>query len=264
MHKKVETYLDDIVIFSQTLREHFEHVREIVNRLLKYIQKINLAKCKIAQRKLEYLSHIVWHGCIMPYPEKVKALLQFKPLFKIKQAEAFLGKATYYKRFIKDFASIAKPLNDYIHNHQIIWSDEMTKTVVELQIKLTNKPILILPGMKQQFVIETDACGHGEGGVLAQFRDNFYKPVAYFSRRLSKSERNYSTTEKELYAVVLSIPYFKQFIYGIHFIVYTDHKSLQYLLSLKEHSSKLMRWLNRLSIYEFEIIYRKGFNNQMV
>jgi hypothetical protein len=223
MHKIVETYLDDIVIFSQTLKEHVEHVREVVNRLLKYILKINLAKCKIAQRKLEYLSHIVYHGCIMPNPEKVKALLQFKPPFKIKQAEAFLGKATYYKRFIKDFASIAKPLNDFIHNHQTIWSDEMTKTVEELQIKLTNEPILILPNMKEEFVIETDACGYGVGGVLAQFRDNFYKPVAYFSRRLSKSERNYSTTEKELYAIVLSIENFKQFIYGTHFIVYTDH-----------------------------------------
>jgi hypothetical protein len=72
----------------------------------------------------------------------------------------------------------------------------MTKTVEELQIKLTNEPILILPNMKEEFVIETDACGYGVGGVLAQFRDNFYKPVAYFSRRLSKSERNYSTTKK--------------------------------------------------------------------
>jgi hypothetical protein len=102
MPKIVETYLDDIVIFSQTFREHVEHVKEVVNRLLKYILKINLAKCKIAQRKLEYLSHIVYHGCIMPNPEKVKALLQLKPPFKIKQAEAFLGKATYFKRFIKN------------------------------------------------------------------------------------------------------------------------------------------------------------------
>jgi hypothetical protein len=82
--------------------------------------------------------------------------------------------------------------------------------------------------MKQEFVVETDAYGYGVGGVLAQFRDNFYKPVAYFSRRLSQSEPNYSTTEKELNAIVLSIEYFKQFINGTHFIVYTDHKPLQY------------------------------------
>jgi hypothetical protein len=92
--KIVETYLDDKVIFSQTLREHIVHARDVVHGLLKYILKINLAKCKIGQLKLEYLSHIEYHGCIMPNPQKVKALLQLKPPFKIKQAIAFLGKET--------------------------------------------------------------------------------------------------------------------------------------------------------------------------
>ena len=131
LHKIVETYLDDIVIYSNTLKEHVAHVREVVQRLLTHVLKIRLAKCKIATQKLEYLSHIVYNGCIMPNPQKIKHLLQYEPPFNKKQTEAFLGKASYYKRFIKDFATIAKPLSDYIHNIQTKWTEEMTNTVKE-------------------------------------------------------------------------------------------------------------------------------------
>ena len=115
--------------------------------------------------------------------------------------------------------------------------------------------------MDEPFQVETDASGYGVGGVLAQERDKFWKPAAYFSKRLNKCERNYSTTEKELYAIVLSIEYFRQFLYGSHFEILTDHKPLQYLLTVKEPSAKLIRWQNRLNIYDFNIKYRKGITN---
>ena len=137
----------------------------------------------------------------------------------------------------------------------------MTKAVIYLQDKLTSEPILILPRLNEPFQVETDASGYGVGGVLAQERKTDWLPVAYFSQRLSKCERNYSTSEKELYAIVLSVEYFRQFLYGISFKVITDHKPLQYLLTVKEPASRLLRWLNRLSMYDYQIWYRKGIKN---
>ena len=137
----------------------------------------------------------------------------------------------------------------------------MTKAVLILQEKLTTEPILVLPNMNEPFQIETDASGYGVGAVLTQEKENCSMPVAYFSRRLSKSERNYSVSERELYAIVLAVEYFRQFIYGTKFNIITDHKPLQYLLTAKELSSKLLRWINRLGHYEYNIIYRKGKQN---
>ena len=107
----------------------------------------------------------------------------------------------------------------------------------------------LLPQMDQPFQVETDASGYGVGAVLRQMRSDFWKPVAYFSRRLNKSERNYSTSEKELYAIVLAVVYFRKFLYGTEFKVITDHKPLKYMLTVKEPVSRLLRWLNRLNKY---------------
>ena len=134
----------------------------------------------------------------------------------------------------------------------------MTKTVEYL---ITSEPILILPRMNEPFQIETDASGYGVGAVLAQERNQIWLPVAYFSQRLNKCERNYSTSEKELYAIVLATEYFRQFVYGIDFKIITDHKPLQYLLTVKEPASRLLRWVNRLSNYSYTIEYRKGIKN---
>ena len=154
LHKIVETYLNDIVIYSSTLREHVEHVREVVNRLIRYVLKIRLAKCKIAQQQIEYLSHIVYHGCIKPNPKKVRDLLKYEPPFNKKQTQAFLGKSSYYKRFVMNFASIVTPLNDFIKESKTKWSNDMTNVVKLIQDKLTSEPILILPQMDQPFQVD--------------------------------------------------------------------------------------------------------------
>ena len=261
LHKIVETYLDDIIIFSLTLKDHVTHVKEVVQRLLKHVLKIRLDKCKIAEKRIEYLSHIVYHGCIQPNPAKVRDLLKYSPPLNRKQTQALLGKASYYKRFMKDFATIVSPLNEFLIDTKSKWSTTMTTTVEYLQKRLTSEPILILPRINEPFQLETDASAYGVGGVLAQKREENWLPVAYFSRRLNKCERNYSTTEKELYAIVLSIEYFRQFLYGIEFQVWTDHKPLKYMLTTKELASRLLRWLNRLSMYNYTVEYRKGIKN---
>ena len=119
----------------------------------------------------------------------------------------------------------------------------------------------MLPHFDKPFQVETDACNYGVGAVLSQEKEKSWRPVAYFSKHLAKVERNYSTTEKELYAIVLSVEHFKQFLYGVEFTVITDHQPLKYLWSIKEPAVRLIRWLLRLNMFRFKIYYRKGIKN---
>ena len=116
----------------------------------------------------------------------------------------------------------------------------------------------MLPVFDQPFQLSADASNYGVGSVLEQEKELKWHPIAYFSKHLNKTERNYSTSEKELYAIVLSVEHFRQFLYGTTFTVYTDHAPLQFLLKIKNPSSRLMRWINRLNMFNFSIQYRKG------
>ena len=124
-----------------------------------------------------------------------------------------------------------------------------------------SEPVLSLPRFHLPFILETDASNFGVGGVLSQLINNEIHPIAYFSKHLSKTEKNYSTTERELLAIVLTIEHFRQFLYGTHFVVWTDHQPLKYILKIKEPAARLLRWIIRLSNYDFEIRYKRGLTN---
>ena len=124
-----------------------------------------------------------------------------------------------------------------------------------------SEPVLSLPRFHLPFILETDASNFGVGGVLSQLINNEIHPIAYFSKHLSKTEKNYSTTERELLAIVLTIEHFLQFLYGTHFVVWTDHQPLKYILKIKEPAARLLRWIIRLSNYDFEIRYKRGLTN---
>jgi hypothetical protein len=211
IHVICEVYLDDIIIYSTTLAEHIEHVRIIMERLQKHNLKIKIEKCKFAQETISYLSHTISYGNISPSSAKVDRLLQFKSPLTARQIHSFLGLASYYRRFVKNFASLVSPLLRAAQEKYITWTQEC-QVAYELVLNLlTNEPILKLPRFIQPFVLETDACNYGVGAVLAQLRDAYWHPVAYFSKHLSKQERNYSTSEKELFAIVLAMEHFRQF-----------------------------------------------------
>ncbi len=161
---------------------------------------------------------------------------------------------------MKNFASLVSPLIRAAQEKYITWTQEC-QVAYELVLNLlTNEPILILPRFNQPFVFETDACNYGVGAVLAQLRDAYWHPVAYFSKHLSKQERYYSTSEKELFAIVLAMEH-RQFLYGVQFVVITDHQPLKYLLTIIEPASRLLRWFNRLNMFSITIQYRKGIKN---
>jgi hypothetical protein len=190
-------YLDDIIIYSNTPKEHLDHIRMVIARLREHNLKIKVSKCKFAQRRIEYLSHIIENGHIMPNPAKVEALFRATRPHTVKQVQSFLGLVSYYRKFIRDCSSIASPSIKLTEkDSEFKWNEECQKAFDELRGHLTTvNKVLILPNYDEPFRIEADASKHGVGGVLSQQRGKRWQPVAYLSKHLSKVERNYSTSK---------------------------------------------------------------------
>ena len=256
-----QVYLDDIIIYSLTLEDHIKHVKIVVDRLKQHNLKIKLSKCKIAQTKIEYLSHVISYGSIQPSPNKVKDLLKYVAPLSKKQIHSFVGLASYYRKFIQGFANLIAPLIKAAHERILVWNNECQKAFDITRKLLISEPILKLPQFNLPFMLDTDASNYGIGGVLSQEQNNEIHPIAYFSKQLSKTERNYSTTERELLAIVATIEHFHQFLYGTQFVVNTDHQPLKYIFKIKEPAARLLRWMVRLSNYDFEIRYKRGIAN---
>ena len=175
--------------------------------------------------------------------------------------KSFLGLAGYYRKFIKNFAKIARPLNYlFKDNIEFKWGQEQNEAFETLKTILTSKPLLQYPNFEKEFILTTDASKEAVGAILSQGPIGSDKPIAYASRTLNKAEQNYSTIEQELLAIVWATRQFRPYLWGRHFTVITDHRPLKWLISLKDPGSRLTRWTIKLSEYDFEIIHRPDQN----
>ncbi|EEZ97615.1 Retrovirus-related Pol polyprotein from transposon 17.6-like Protein [Tribolium castaneum] len=196
---------------------------------------------------------------IKPNPDKTKAILDYSIPTTPKQLKGFLGLIGYYRKFIKNFAKITKPLTIRLKKDQKIDPNETDyKNCFEFcKNLLTNDSILQYPDFDKQFILTTDASNYAIGAVLSQGTIGSDLPVAFASRTLNEHEINYSTIEKELLAIVWATKYFRPYLYGRKFKIVTDHQPLKWLFSLKEPNSKLVRWRLRLEEFDYEIHYKK-------
>ena len=266
----VVVYMDDLLIHSKTMREHLEHVRRIIEKLRHHGIKIKLSKCEVAKTTVIFLGHEVSYGQIRPSVEKTKVLFEYPRPLTVCQLQSFLGLAGYYRKFIAGFAKIATPLYTLLQGHdsttkntklKLEWNDDAEQSFIQLRNMLTTRPLLVLPNFDLAYILDTDACNYAIGAVLSQEQDSAIRPVAYFSKHLSPAQKNYSTSEKELLAIVLSVEYFIQYLWGNQFEVNTDHQPLQWLFKTAKPTARLARWLIRLSDYNFTINYKPGTSN---
>lgn len=257
-------YMDDIIIFSTSLQEHLTRLKLIFNRLREANFKIQLDKSEFLQKEVSYLGHIVTPEGVKPNPEKIRAIQKYPIPKTPKEIKGFLGLLGYYRKFIKDFAKITKPLTSCLKKDAIIniKDPEYLKCVEFCKNILTNEPILQYPNFSESFNLTTDASNFAIGAVLSQGKIGSDLPVAYASRTLNTSETNYSTIEKELLAIIWAVKYFRPYLFGRKFKIVTDHKPLQWLFSSKEPSSKMVRWRLKLQEFDYEIIYKKGLLNK--
>jgi hypothetical protein len=234
--------------------------------------KLRREKCEFGKRELAFLGHIVGKDGIKMDPEKIKAIIKYPKPQTVKEIQSFLGGAGYYRRFIKNYSKIAKPLSDltrgYTRKHQNtknisdLWDEKCEKSFNKLKRKLTQKPILQYPDFTKEFIISTDASNYAIGAVLLQVDHKGREYViSNASRKLKKTEENYSVTEKECLAIVWGIKKFHHYIWLNKFTVKTDHKPLQWLYK-QEMKGRIGRWINELMSYDFEITYKEGKKHQ--
>ena len=252
-------YLDDIIIFSSNIMEHANRLSEVLQRLRDANLKAHPLKCSFAVDSIEYLGHIVTKDGVLPDPAKIKAIREFPTPNTPTQVRSFLGLVGYYRRHISNFAKIAKPLTDLTRKDKTFeWKEEQQQAFNILRKALCTEAILKYPDFKRSFILATDASGVALGAVLSQKHGEIEHPIAYASRVLNKAEQSYSVTERELLALVWATKYFRCYLYGRKFTAITDHAALKWLLSLKDPSSRLLRWTLRLSEFEFDVQYKPG------
>lgn len=225
-----------ISIYSQTFKEHLDHVRKVMEKLARAGLKINLDKCSFFKTDIHFLGHIVRCRGIRPDEEKVEKIKNYAVPRTLCQLWAFLGLASYFQRFIKGFAALARPLYTlFKKNIKYEWKEEQQKAFEKLKTHLISAPILQYPDFSRTFYLHTDASGTGLGAVLVQKnKENKDHVIAYTSRGLLHAERNYSATELECLAVLWAVEYYRHYFGFRPFVVVTDHVALKWL-----HTSKL-------------------------
>ena len=254
-------YLDDIIILGKNFADHIHNIQVVLHRIKDAGLKLQPTKCHFFRKAVSYLGHIVSEHGVAVDPSKVDKIKSWPIPTSSREVQQFLGLANYYRRYIKGFAEIAKPLHKLTeHNAIFKWSPECEDAFSTLRSKLTTTPVLVYP----DFSRHTDASNTAIGAVLSQIGcDGREHVIAYGSRLLTKSERQYCVTRRELLAVVVFTKYFRPYLLGKRFILRTDHGSLQWLFNFKDPEGQVARWLEALQEMDFEIIHRKGhsYNN---
>lgn len=252
-------FMDDIVVYAETLKEHDEKMHKLMGRLKEANLVLAPEKCQFLRREVAYLGHIISENGVKPCPKKIEAVKNFPVPRCKKDVKSFLGLVGYYRRFIKNMARIAKPLTVVTKEHRtFFWGQEQQKSFERLRDLICTEPILQFPDFSRPFVVTTDASNFAIGAVLSQGVIGSDRPIAYASRTLSPAECNLSTTEKEMLAIIWAVEYFRPYLYGNNFTLVTDHKPLTWLYNVKKPHSKLIRWRLKLSEYQFDIVYKPG------
>ncbi|GKA94894.1 putative nucleotidyltransferase, ribonuclease H, partial [Tanacetum coccineum] len=258
LDKFVIVLIDDILIYSKSKEEHEVHLRLVLELLRKDKLYTKFSKCKFWLQEAHFLGHVVNQNGIHVDPSKTEAVKNWKAPTTPSEIRSFFGLAGYYRRFIANFSKIAKPLTSLTQmNQKYVWGVEKEEVVQTLKNNLCEAPILSLPNGVEDFVVYCDASNQGLGCVLMQRN----KVTAYASRQLKIHEKNYTTHDLELGAVVFALKTCRHYLYGTKSVIYMDHKSLQHIFYQKELNMRQRRWIELFSDYECEIRYHPGKAN---
>src|SRR5215472_10029379 len=262
--KMVVDYVDDILIFSKDLTSHREMVRRVLDKLQKHHLYLKLEKCEFERALVEFLGMIISENSVGMNESKVLAVKEW-PVPKNKRSlQQFLGFVNYYRRFIKDFGKIAKPLHMLTGKRDWNWTWEQDKAFMELKSRISTAPVLAIPKDEGKFRIECDASDFALGGVLSQQQsDGKWHPIDFMSIGMSSAERNYEIYDKELLAIMTSLGKWKKYLLGARekFEVWSDHLNLTYFRSPQKLTRRQARWVVDLQQYNFTMHHIPGKSN---
>ena len=261
-----ENFFDDILVHSASWSDHLHHVRNVLDRLKSYGLTARPSKILAGFQSLEFLGHVVGSGVLRPDESKTEKILQVSTPTTKKQVRSLLGLLSFYRRYIPGFASVAAPLTDLTKEsgrscRSIHWTPDCASALQEIQDILSRKPVLLLPRLDLPFVLQTDASSTGLGAVLLQEFEDSLHPVCFASRKLLDREKRYSTIERECLAIVWAVHKFVRFLWGVRFVLQTDHRPLTYLRTSNFKNSRIMRWALSLQEFSFEVLPVSGQAN---
>jgi len=260
-------YIDDILIYTDgSIEQHRDQVRKVLNRLREAGLQIDIDKCEFEVQTTKYLGFIIEAGRgIKMDPEKIKAIQEWEVPKSIKGVQSFLGFANFYRRFISNFSDYSKPLLDTIkRDSPFKWTDDADIAFKKLKVIFTTAPILEKFDYKRKTVLETDASEWCIGGTLMQYgEDGVLRPCAYYSKKNLPAECNYEIYDKEMLAIIRCLEEWDAELRSVRsFEIRTDHKNLEYFMSVRKLTERQMRWSLELSRYNFDISYIKGKSNE--
>lgn len=258
----VYIYLDDVIVYEKTIDEHNKSLNLVMQLLREHNLQLKISKCNFYAKKFEYLGFVISESGISANPRKIETIQNFPVPKNIKEVQSFLGILNYYRRFVKNFARIAKPLTMLCKQDlPFIWTDNTQNSFDTLKNALIGDVVLKFPNFEETFYVTTDASDVAIGAVLSQGELPNDRPIYFFSKTLNDCQRRYSTIQKELLAIVEAIKTFRVYLYGRFFILITDHKTLCYLFNMKDCGSRLFRQRLDLMEYNFKILHRPGAQN---
>lgn len=252
-------FFDDILVYSHTLEDHHTHLQVVFQCLVDNQFFLKKAKCTFVQPSIAYLGHIISAHGVGSDSEKIAAMVNWPTPQNIKQLREFLGLTGFYRKFFKNYASIASPLTDLLKRDSFHWSKEAQIAFEALKEAMTQAPVLALPNFEEDFVIETDASGLGMGAVLCQ-RGH---PICYFSKKFCPRMLAASTYVRELCAITTAVKKWCTYLLGRKFVIHTDQRSLRELMTQIIQTPEQQFYLAKLLGYTYEIVYKPGAQNRV-
>ena len=256
------TYIDDVVIYSDTWQDHIERLEKFLHRLRDVNLVAKLSKCDFVQAKVEYLGYVIGQGTVVPPHSKVEAICNMPRPESKKGIQRVLGVVGYYRMFIQNFSDVVAPLTDLLKKGcKFQWTNRCEAAWNHIKTILSSEPILKAPEFHKPFRLATDASDLGAGAVLLQEDDEGIEhPVSYYSKKFNSSQRNYSVIEKELMAIILGLQHFKVYLDPSSgpITVYTDHHPLKYLNKFRNKNQRLTRWSLYLQEYQLNVVHVPG------
>jgi len=265
-------YLDDIIVFSETFEDHVSHVEQLFEKLRNANLTLDPSKCSFGVEECSFLGYKISKYGIRPDPKTVSRVEKFPVPTTVKHIRQFLGLTGFFRRNIRDYATIAKPLTQLTKKDQDFrWNDEAQEAFEILREKLISKPILAFPQWEtndpeRRFIVTTDGSSVATGAILSQMQNDITQPgeplvervIAYAGLTLTDVQRNYMASELEIFAVVVALSKFETYLRGREFILRTDHQSLDGILKRTDLMGRLGRWVLAVQSFEYEVQYRPG------
>ena len=258
----MEVYMDDITVHGGDFEECLTNLEAVLQRCIEKNLVLNWEKCHFMVNQGIVLGHVIYRKGIEVDKAKIELISKLPSPTNVKIVRQFLGQESFYKRFIKDFSKIATPLYKLLEKgDKFSWDGDCQKSFEELRSHLTTAPIVRAPNWQLPFEVICDARDLSIGAVLGR-REGGKSYVVYYARKtLNEAQRNYTTTEKELLAVVYALEKFRAYLVGSDIVIFMDHSTLKYLLTKKNGKARLIRWVLLIPEFNLQIKDKKGVEN---